>query len=407
MGRVDFLISNPGHHLAMSRPVIERLTRQGHRCRVLSLCEFRGLRSPQGLQDVTLRRLIPFRFRSPSLALPGARRARSAGEGGLSSPAGRSSGRLRQAAWRLLLAGPLRAALRERPDLVVLPNDAAYPYDLIAALLRRRGLPFLLLQEGIRFPLPGTRDVDAYGRGGANAIAAWGPSSGEYFAERGAPPESIHLTGSPRFDNLANRPAAAERGGGPLVLLSNPIDDQGFCDHDEKLDLLEGFARAAEPVLAEGDLSLIVRLHPREDAAAVRRRLSRLRSVEVHSEEPLHDLLGRARAAVVLASTVGLEALLLGCPLGVLEIPGRGFVFDYVSSGAARGLTWSSSTASAPLTEQIERLIAPGDPDEAKVRAYLDRALSHRGTAAEQVVRCIAGLLSATGAEDRKVAQSG
>jgi hypothetical protein len=62
--------------------------------------------------------------------------------------------------------------------------------------------------------------------------------------------------------------------------------------------------------------------------------------------------LAKAEACVVLASTVGLEALLIGLPLGVLEIPGFGFAFDYISEGVAHGLSWR-----LPMPDQVLRLL--------------------------------------------------
>ena len=67
MPRVDFLISNDRHHKAMSWPVAERLTRDGS-CvvRVLSLCELRGLPTPDAAQapeQVEICRVVPWRLR--------------------------------------------------------------------------------------------------------------------------------------------------------------------------------------------------------------------------------------------------------------------------------------------------------------------------------------------------------
>ncbi|NIY17466.1 MAG: hypothetical protein GWM98_22600, partial [Nitrospinaceae bacterium] len=62
--------------------------------------------------------------------------------------------------------------------------------------------------------------------------------------------------------------------------------------------------------------------------------------ITVIGRGPLYPLFVLSKAAIVLASTVGLEALMMDVSLGVLEIPGSGFVYDYVEQGAAMGLTW-------------------------------------------------------------------
>lgn len=359
----------------MSQPVAAALAFRGVRCRILSLCEFRGLKTPAEAPPAELCQVVPMRFRSPSSSLPTTGSSRTAGRG--LKPLAKG------AAWSLLLERPLRRRWRSAwPDLVVLPNDAAYPYDRIVALLGRLDIPFVLLQEGIRFPLPGVTEEDAYGRGDANAIAAWGESSAAYFRATGVHHDAIHVTGSPRFDHLvADRPALADEG--PLVLLSNPIDDQGFCTKVGKLDLLEEFARGAAPLFEDPTFRLVIKLHAREDPEEVRQRLSDVphtQRIEVTVDAPLHDLLRSARGAVVLASTVGLEALLLGVPLAVLEIPHHGFVFDYVESGGAYGLSRRRE-----LATQVREWLA--DPPTAAT--YIDQALAHHGRADEEVASLI------------------
>ena len=241
---IDFIISNPGHHAGMMKPVIARLIEEGHyRARLLSLCEFRGLDSPVGMfkiPGVEFIRLVPFQFRSPS----------SGGQqtGASSQQWGRRLAR--KVSWELLLHWRLKRLFGQRPELVVLPNDAAFPYDLIAGLLNSANIPFVLMQEGIRFPLPGSAEGDAYGLGGAAAIAAWGEGSAAYFRSRGVPGERVVPTGNPRFDDLPQMECTAEAEDlrrslelrdKTLLLMSNPIDDQGFCTTQEKYDLIGRF----------------------------------------------------------------------------------------------------------------------------------------------------------------------
>jgi hypothetical protein len=125
-------------------------------------------------------------------------------------------------------------------------------------------------------------------------------------------------------------------GDGPFLYMSNPVDDQRFCTTAEKLQLFERFVERAAPELVRRAAPLVVKLHPREDAAAFRKIAERM-PIAVHVAEgaPLFAWLAVARGAAVLASTVGLEALRFGVPLGVLPLPGHGHVFEYASRGAA------------------------------------------------------------------------
>ncbi len=381
---VDFLISNHRHHPEMIRPVIEHLVARGVRCRVVSLCEFRGLPDP-GPEF----RAAGIEFRSAmSRRLP----ARSAtGAAGRPRPLLRAA---RHLAWRLFLRRPLQALLASGPDLVVLPNDAAYPYERISAELRARRVPMLLLQEGIRFPLPGVPLEEAYGRGGARAIAAWGETSARYFREVGVAQEVLHLTGSPRFDGLAGTQPQAEHPSVPgvrtLLLLTNPIDDQGFCTKQAKLKLVARFVERLTPLLESGEVRLQIKFHAGESPHEYERHFPARRSdrIEPIVEGQLVDLLTSADAGVILTSTVGLEALLLGLPLAVLEIPGHGYVHDFVREGVAVGLP-----SAGPIEDRVRELLATPRGGGPAVRAYLERSLAHRGHAAARVGELIMALL--------------
>jgi len=422
LSRVSFVYSNPRHHAEMMAPVMAALIGRGVRCRAVSMAELRGFAtSPLPVPGIDLRRAVPARVRKdPSMG------ASFGIEGGRARPARRAA---QLAVWAGWLA-PRLAWLTRDSDAVVVPNDAAFPYREIASMSRMTGKPFVLMQEGIRFPLPGVREEDAYGRGGAAAICAWGEASAEYFRSQGAPADRIQVTGNPRFDGFD---AGAWRTQGdalarelglarpPLLYLSNPIDDQGYCTTTEKMALFRRFADEVADLLAESGRMLVVKLHPREDVAAFRRAAAESRAgerVRVLDDVSIFAALACCGAAVVLASTVGLEALLFGRPLGVLAVPGAGFVFDYVQSGAARGLELGDG-----LAGRVEALLGDGDgaggrggrgaaargpangangaagatseasdPAGAVRARYLERHLAHRGSAAERIASLIEGL---------------
>lgn len=383
---VDFLISNPGHHVAQILPLFERLRETAAvDSRVLSLCELRGFATPVETIEAAGARceriVAPWIRRSPS-------------QGG---PAGAPTRRRwrHRLAWSLLLARPLAAALERHPDLAVLPNDAAFPYDRLVRLLAARAVPFVLLQEGIRFPLPASPGTPSYGCGGAMAIAAWGESSAEHFRRQGVPEERIRLTGNPRFDNLpvpaGRRPPAAVGAPACLLVLTNPIDDQGFCTTAQKLALFRRFIQGLRPLLGSGAVEVRVRPHGRESLEAYALAVADLphpAAVRVEAHRPLYTQLAEADAVVVTASTAGLEALLFNRPLAVLEIPGIGFVYDYVESGAAAGLSWQQ-----PMAEQVAQLLDGRSVVPARVTSYLARSLVTRTDASKLVTRLLLSCL--------------
>lgn len=384
MAEVAVFLSNPGHHTAMLAPVVRRLGERGVACRVLSLCELRGFASPvETFQEMG----VPV-----DRLWPGWLRRRSRSEGALGVGHGRRRALLRSLTWYGVLGPRVRSRL-SAPRLAVLPNDAAFPYDRIASLLRRRGIPFVLVQEGIRFPIPIEGD-SGYGLGGAAALAAWGEGSAEHFRSIGVEPSRIHVTGSPRFDGTP--PAVRSERKSPIagaveiLLVTNPIDAQGFCSRGAKTRLVAGFVGLLREVLESGAARLTIRAHPgesREEYAQALTVEDRGR-VSFDAGGSLDDHLDRCDVAVVMASTVGLEALRRGVPLAVLPTPGYGHVFDYVERGAALRLELTPALSAALLGQarQAER-------EATAAASYVARQLAHRGEAAERVAALMIELL--------------
>ncbi|MCW5800908.1 MAG: hypothetical protein KIT31_00735 [Deltaproteobacteria bacterium] len=381
---MTFVLTNPRHHADMMVPVARRLRARGAPCRFVSLAELRGLRTPDlgaRVAGVKVDRVLP----------PWVRKSPSAGAGiGEHGGGGALARRIAQeVAWRGVLSPLLRRRLADA-TVVAVPNDAAFPYGALARQLRARGVPFALLQEGIRFPLPTEQRAGApYGGGGADAVFVWGEASAEHFRTV-ARAANVHVTGTPRWDDV-DPDAWEERGRAlqhrlgltrrPLLYLSNTIDDQGFCTTAAKMRLFGEFLDRAAPVVAAEGRAIVVKLHGREDVAAFRdvARTPRAAPVHVLGDESLFETLAMGDAAVVLASTVGLEALAFGLPLGVLAIPGHGHVFEYVARGAAAGLTFDN------LAHALPPLLATARGPRPETDAFLERHLAHRGRAAEGI----------------------
>jgi hypothetical protein len=178
-----------------------------------------------------------------------------------------------------------------------------------------------------------------------------------------------------------------------LLVLTNPIDAQGFCSSREKVDLVLEFLRRVQHLLEEQELTVVVKIHGGEsftEYQAGLRLLGSANRIRLMQTEPLYPLLTLADAAIVLASTVGLEALLFERPLGVLEIPGHDFVYDYVESGAAIGIR-ARSDVMGPM-----RALLNGDPARVRKAAeYVTRNLAFVGSASQRVADTLVDQLTA------------
>jgi hypothetical protein len=390
--RALFVVGNAGHHAAIAAPVARDLARRGHDVDALSVAELRGLPSPaSSFSDARVFALVPagLRSRMPQLGS-------TTGQGASAS----SRRAVRRLARRLVWSVGLRARVawifgRARPDVVVVPNDAAFPYDGIVEAARRRGLPVVLLQEGVRFPLPAEERTSTPYGAKADHVCAWGERSAAHF--RGVTRTGrVHVTGNPRYDGIDleqtrkdGRALACRLGldRRPLVgFLSNPIDDQGFCSTAEKMKLFEDFVAAATPALRGSGGTLVVKLHPREDAAAFRASAARADvPVVVAADAPVLPLLSVLDAGVVLTSTVGLEAMMFDVPVGALEIPRAGHVFDYVESGAALAMH-----ADARAADEVAALLNGfGHSSRTRRASYVEEHLAHRGEAARRCAEVV------------------
>jgi hypothetical protein len=302
----------------------------------------------------------------------------------------------RMVAWRTVLRPRLRSLLKaRRPDVVVVPNDIMFPYSQYIELLRAASIPFVLQQEGILFELP-VSHTRFYGSGGAARIAAWGVPYQDYFVSVGVATDVVAITGSPRHDAirredyaekaaLLRQQLAAEA---CLVTVpTTPVDKPGgHCTTAEKLAAFGEFLEKLSPLAQRTPLRLVVKPHRGESANEYRRVVmsSPLNGdAAVITDVDLYPLLVASDAVLVNGSTVGLEALLLGAPIGLLPVPNAGFLHDFVEADVAVPIDIGSSTS-----EAVEHVVNRNLDDSLRL-SYLDAHLANRGRAAEHVAAVI------------------
>ncbi len=378
----------------MMKPVMQQLQAKNIKVVLVSLCEFRRMETP----DKELNTLGISVIKLASLKFKGA--TTSTGKTHIGGNKAFLRNALRYAIWLGKVKNSLIRANRERPDLVVVPNDIAYPFDRICKWLNRKKIPFVLQQEGIRFPLPNEEGMIQYGTNGAKEILAWGEDSASYFRGLGITSKVI-AAGNPRFDNffMSEGKFAAEKKNLPLgefniLYVSNPVDDQGFCTHEEKIRLFKAFLNGIKGLIQAHDIKVFVRLHPREDIQSFKAALDGLVIDRVvwAQEYSLFDYLEQMDLTVILASTVGLESMMMHTPVAVIKLPGHGYVFNYVSSGCAIGIDvdteFSDSVWRALTVDKIKL--------KEKSLTYVNNQLSHKGTSVLFISNHLQDLIHAT-----------
>lgn len=382
---IDFFISNHRHHWQVVSAVSSALAACGHDCRVISLCELRGEQSPAPIaSDVPVLRVledIPARTRSISTR---------------SSATGLARQVLHSVAWHIRIAPRIRQLLSERvPDVAVVPNDLAYPFNRIVKMFRRRGLRWLLYQEGILFRLPPS-NLLPYGAGGASAIAAWGEAAAEYFIkDAGADRMTVHSVGSPRHDSFCRsrfeKQAFQLRQEVPaghklIVFFGTTVDKPGgHCTSAGKLRSIGDFFDSLAPLMRTEPFRLWVKPHAGEELSDYRR-LIRESSIADSTElrPDLHTFSGvvASDAVIVNGSSIGVESLLLGARVGVIPVPNTGYPFDYDNPDIYVQIPRRHGA------DQIRKLLA-WSVENAVCEEYLKKHFANRPDATDAMARLL------------------
>ncbi len=321
--KLAILITNPNHHLELTLEVAKLAKQAGNQVRYISLCELRRMPSPT---DVFKKEELDFvKFSElPKQLKP------SSGKQSLGKSDSSIRALVRNLFWFLKIKPFIKTAIKG-VDKVILMNDAAFPGDKISNFLKRKGISFYLIQEGIRFPLPNETEVK-YGGNGASKVFAWGKRSATHFKEVAGKDTKVVVSGSPRFDMFLNsfeRMGKERVSGKRLGIFTNPIDDQGFCTKAEKLNLFESFVKRGASYLNNNKVAVSIKSHPREDVHEYLSIAEKYLDSFEQAPDSIMEAISDVSAGVVMASTVGLELLGAKRRFGQMEIPEYGYVFDY------------------------------------------------------------------------------
>ncbi|MFQ5552789.1 MAG: CDP-glycerol glycerophosphotransferase family protein, partial [Thermoplasmata archaeon] len=334
-----------------------------------------------------------------------------------------------------------RAILRkEGPDVLVVGHAGGVVERAFIASCRSLEIPTLLLQDGIiGQPAPLTfRDsvsmathmissflanpravarhlffVRSFGpRNLLHAFASWSKVSHEYarerctkaavmgpyakrvFAKLGYEAEDVVVTGQPRFDALEglrdSKEATCLRLGldrsQRTLLVATPV----LRNAEQRAAFMAAIIRAANRV---GQLNLVVKVHPREATEPYHELMREEGAGDalVIADFPVPSLLHACDLLVSSYSTMALEALIVGKPVVVLNIPGEAAYYPFGEQGV-------SATASDELELEgaiRELLLNGGETEEMAIRTQRfvrEHAYARDGRSSERVAGLIRDL---------------
>ena len=301
---------------------------------------------------------------------------------------------MREGFWHLKIK-PKFSKWFDNTTHVVLLNDTAYPGNFIIRHLKKKGIKTILLQEGIRFPLP-VESANRYGNSGVDYLIAWGQKSADYFKDMVLPNTEVLALGSPGFDkslyiqqSLDSIPSEIRK----LAIFGNPIDDQQFVTTKEKMAIYIDLARTLVDYAKRKnrELEIVFKNHPRELPEILRDKLEKngLGHIRVfESSSDIDIVINTIDAGIVFASTVGINVVLHGKKLAVMKLKNHEYLGDYVQDAVAYGLNIYSSD----IEGQLDDFLGDEHYYFTNYRKYLDRFASNSGRSDVEIASFIEDL---------------
>jgi hypothetical protein len=260
---------------------------------------------------------------------------------------------LRQFPWTMRSYREVETVLRrEKPNALVLYAESSGLGRAAVAAARARGVPSIAVQHGIMYPQYYSHEHARDELLGdpvpiPTRTAVFGELAKKLLVERGSyPEERIAITGSPKFDALVANASTYDPG---RTLRSLEI-------REERVLVLATRWTAVHPVFEElvravedrSEVVLLVKPHQAESSAPyqqVVKSLSATRTRILPGETNLLELLFASDGLITVDSFASSEALVLGRPVLVLNLPGN--LGPLVESGVALGVRRGESIGKA------------------------------------------------------------
>jgi hypothetical protein len=285
------------------------------------------------------------------------------------------------------------ALLAVRPSVVCLYAESSGWGRAAVAACRAASVPTVAIQHGIVYPkyYSHRHDPEEQDTPVPDATALFGASARRLLTHLGHPrPDSLVLTGSPKFDELVERARAVDRDalrakmgaapGQPLLAVASRF--RAIRDTHAAIGAV--FPSLVAAVRALG-VRCVVKPHPAESRAEYLGAVGLSDpAVDVLSPSAdLLDLLIAADALVTVESLSAIEALVVGRPVVILNMPTH--LGALVDAGVALGVD-----AGADPADAVRRALLDPDTRNALQHAralYLDElALGVDGRATERIV---------------------
>jgi hypothetical protein len=324
---------------------------------------------------------------------------------------------LLQVPWAVRSYQEMAAVLDEvAPEAVCLYAESSGWGRAALAAARSRGTPTLGVQHGILYPKyysylhrPGEGDCPRPDR-----TAVFGEAARRFLIEQGSyPADSLVVTGSPKFDDLLRASRSWDRGasrrrhgiedGQQLLVVASRY--RGIRETHQSIG--SAFASLVGAVEALSSVHCVVKPHPAEPAGAYEEAIRKAGASRVRvlpSSADLMELLHAADALVTVESLSAVEALVLGRPVLILNMPTnlRALVDQGVALGVRAGEDPLPGLRDLLFDPETRALLELG-----RARYLSDVAAGVDGQASARILRLLKDMAAGRDSGDAAVAGHG
>jgi CDP-glycerol glycerophosphotransferase (TagB/SpsB family) len=233
----------------------------------------------------------------------------------------------------------------------------------------------------------------------ADKITATGPHSKRQLVALGEVADKIVITGDPKHDGLGKLRSSPpdpklfeelgiDRSSKVILLTTQPT---GFeIPEESNQRLIKGLMNSL-PKLP--NCQLVIKLHPSEDGKLTRRLNAEYGKLAIITKNTnLHELILASDVLVTVHSTTGLEAMLLGKPVLVINLTGKPDMMPYVESGAALGV-YDENDILGTLEEILYNPKTRDKLADKRKEFVADYCFSLDGLASQRVVKLIYSMI--------------
>jgi len=264
-------------------------------------------------------------------------------------------------------------------------------------------IPILYLQHGFANYIESTSHFDVLDDFHLikNKIAVWGDIIKDYLIRVKAIPENkIIVTGSPKYDSFSRIEKNKKRKKIMLVTI-RPITMVG---EGPRIELYEKYKNTLDKLILISNnienLEIIFKLHPQQNPSnqiiidMIKKNNNKIKILQFN---PIKELLSDCDLHVNIApdnfdaSTVILEAMIMGKPTLNIQLQKNEIEFEFMKAGAIKTINYDSD-----IKEVIFDLISHHGTEELinNSQNFLNKYMKNRGNAAKKLIDSVEGLMT-------------